>query len=157
MLAVGDIVRQTGTSEMLGFTDKLAVPHAGGFSDLQVRDSAPLAPGLCIMNMTGDLGVCLFGSAAHRPPTSLLPQRHAKNHDQTARLGDSVVALAASSTGRVSVLAMQLPAHPGATAADLQMPEGEGSGCLTALPWQHKGPVSSVDINSVTRVGGRDG
>lgn len=34
---MGDIVRQPGTSEMIGFQDKLAVPHAGGFTDLQVR------------------------------------------------------------------------------------------------------------------------
>jgi len=44
MLAVGDILRQPGTSEMVGFADKLAVPHAGGFSDLQVRGAAACLP-----------------------------------------------------------------------------------------------------------------
>lgn len=39
MLAVGDIVRQPSTSDMIGFTDKLTVPHAGAFSDLQARIS----------------------------------------------------------------------------------------------------------------------
>jgi hypothetical protein len=108
MLAVGDIVRQPGTSEMLGFRDRLALPHAGGFSDLQA-----------------------------------------------ARLGDSVVAAAASSAGRVGVLAMGLPGHAGATAADLALPGADGGGgdaALLAMPWQHKGPVSSVSVNSVTRV-----
>ncbi|KAI8477010.1 MAG: hypothetical protein J3K34DRAFT_515984 [Monoraphidium minutum] len=105
MLAVGDIVRQPATGEMLGFTDKLTVPHASGFTGLQA-----------------------------------------------ARLGDSVVVAAAGADGRVSILAMQLPNHPGATSADLQLPEPRADGgCLLAMPWAHKGPAASVDINAVTR------
>jgi len=87
----------------------------------------------------------------------LTPQPHlpATWTRQTARLGDSVIAAAASSSGRVSLLAMQLPAHPGATAADLQMPPADADGeSLVTLPWEHKGPVASVDINGVTRVSG---
>jgi hypothetical protein len=82
MLAVGDIVRQPGTSEMMGFSDKLALGHSGGFSDLQARGGAGRPGGAA-------------GRAARRPaargagPVLRVTGRHCGRAEQAAWLKPS--------------------------------------------------------------------